>query len=293
LRERITHQFDKQNVALLATRRVTRLPFNNVFVSNLSTEYKVASHDRNTIVFPLYLYPISKATRKQANETFSFVSEERRPNLSPKFTDALEGQLKLRFIRNEYGDLTKNVGPQDVFNYVYAILHSPTYRDRYGEFLKLDFPRIPLTSDPKLFRRLCGLGGELVSLHLLESPKLAKPITRFDIEGNGEVGKGFPKYLAPGSPEPGTGKPLAKGRVYINSSSAAKLDGQYFDNVPPEVWEFHIGGYQVCEKWLKDRRGRTLSHDDIEHYQKVVTALAETIRLMQEIDAAIPKWPIE
>ncbi|MDP9262867.1 MAG: hypothetical protein M3O85_00940 [Acidobacteriota bacterium] len=176
---------------------------------------------------------------------------------------------------------------------MYSVFYAHTYRSRYGEFLRSDFPRLPLTSNRKLFRCLCELGGELVSLHLLESPKLAKPVTRFDIEGNCEVGKGFPRYLAPGNPDPGTGKPLSTGRVYINSPSAAKLDGQYFENVPPEVWEFPIGGYQVCEKWLKDRRGRTLTHDDITHYQKVVTALAETIRLMQEIDAAIPKWPIE
>ncbi len=161
------------------------------------------------------------------------------------------------------------------------------------EFLKVDFPRIPLPRDLELFRRLCHLGGELVSLHLLESPRLANPITRFSIGGDCQVVKPFPKHLPPGSPEPGMGRPLRLGRVYINSSSSLELDGQYFDNVPTEVWDFHIGGYRVCERWLKERRGRTLTSDDITHYQKVVTALAETIRLMQEIDSAIPKWPIQ
>jgi hypothetical protein len=135
------------------------------------------------------------------------------------------------------------------------------------------------------------------------------------VKGSNVVEKGFPKYVAPGEPEPGTGKPLKAGRVYINSVAAMSsspsspkspvrtpaqsaagtppLQGQYFEGVPPEVWNFHIGGYQVCEKWLKDRRGRTLSFDDLTHYQKIITALKETIRLMAEIDAAIPKWPIE
>ena len=105
------------------------------------------------------------------------------------------------------------------------------------------------------------------------------------MKGSDVVHKGFPKYVAPGGPEPGTGKPLKEGRAYINKE-------QHFEGVPPEVWNFHIGGYQVCEKWLKDRRGRKLTYGDLEHYRKVVTAIKETIRLMAEIDAAIPKWPI-
>ena len=101
------------------------------------------------------------------------------------------------------------------------------------------------------------------------------------------------RYLAPGEPEPGTGKPLNKGRVYISSDAPTSgTKGQYFEGVPPEVWEFHIGGYQVCEKWLKDRRGRQLSYDDLTHYQKVVVALKETISLMEKIDDAVPDWPI-
>jgi hypothetical protein len=145
---------------------------------------------------------------------------------------------------------------------------------------------------------------------LLQSPRLGKPIARYPVKGPNVVDKGFPKYVALGEPEPGTGKPLKAGRVYINSAVAAALrrqkggevnsplqsakpTGQYFEGVPPEVWNFHIGGYQVCEKWLKDRRGRTLTYDDRTHYAIVVTGLKETIRLMAEIDAAIPNWPIK
>ena len=104
---------------------------------------------------------------------------------------------------------------------------------------------------------------------------------------------GHPRYLAPGDPDPETREPLTAGRVYISRPTPRSgKQAQYFDGVPPEVWEFHVGGYQVCDKWLKDRRGRTLSYDDIEHFRRIVAALQATIRLMDEIDNAIPSWPL-
>lgn len=217
-------------------------------------------------VFPLYLYdPILFGEDEQAT---------RRPNLSPEFIADMERRLGLKFIPDGTGDLQATFGPEDVFHYIYAVLHSPTYRKRYAEFLKMDFPRVPLTSDLLLFRALCGLGSELVGLHTMEDH--GPEFTRFDIDGDCVVDK--VRYT-----EPGQGSP--EGRVWIN-------DSQYFEGVPPQVWEFHIGGYQVCEKWLKDRKGRTLSYDDLTHYQHVVSALSETIRLMAEIDKVIPGWPL-
>ncbi|MGA2588250.1 MAG: type ISP restriction/modification enzyme [Candidatus Aminicenantales bacterium] len=166
----------------------------------------------------------------------------------------------------------KGSPPEDIFNYAYAVFHSPTYRTRYAEFLKIDFPRLPLTSSLKLFRALAAKGEELVALHLLESPKVNDFITGFPIKGDNVVEK--VQYADKDK------------RVWINKT-------QYFSGVPKAVWEFHIGGYQVCEKWLKDRKGRKLSYDDIQHYQKIVIALNETIRLMAKIDALIPSWPID
>jgi len=174
--------------------------------------------------------------------------------------------------------------PLQKFSYIYAVFHSPTYRERYAEFLKIDFPRVPLTSDLDLFRKLCTLGDELVALHLLESPILSQFITHYPITGDNLVER--PRYFAPGELVPKTKEPLELGRIYINKT-------QYLEGIPPEIWEFHVGGYQVCQKWLKDRKGRKLTYDDITHYQKVVVALQETIRLMKEIDEAIPKWPIK
>jgi predicted helicase len=162
------------------------------------------------------------------------------------------------------------ITPEDIFHYAYAVFHSSTYRTRYAEFLKIDFPRLPLTSDKKLFAKLVTKGRELVELHLLKSPKVDDFVTTYPIAGDNKVEKIM----------------FAKGNVWINAK-------QCFGKVPENVWEFKVGGYQVCEKWLKDRKGRVLSSEDITHYQRVVVALKETIRLMKEIDKSIVKWPME
>jgi predicted helicase len=155
------------------------------------------------------------------------------------------------------------------------VFHSPTYRARYAEFLKIDFPRLPLTSDLRLFRALAAKGADLVALHLLESPRLEDFLTDWPVKGDNVVEK--VQYTEKDS------------RVWINQT-------QYFGGVPKAVWEFHVGGYQVCHKWLKDRKGRKLTYDDTQHYQKVVVALSETVRLMAEIDEVIGEhggWPIQ
>ena len=165
--------------------------------------------------------------------------------------------------------------------------------DWYAEFLKIDFPRVPLTSDLDLFRDLVALGGELVDLHLMRSPRLDELISSFPVGGDNVVGKGHPKYFSPGEVPPRENDPLERGRVYINGGQPKNAQQpQYFEGVEPEVWEFQIGGYQVLNKWLKDRKGRKLTWDDRHHYQRVVVALAETIRLMGEIDERIESWPI-
>jgi predicted helicase len=160
------------------------------------------------------------------------------------------------------------------------VFFSPTYRARYADFLRIDFPRLPLTSDERLFRALVEKGSELISLHLMESTKLSASnfLTRYEQPGDHVVEK--VRYADANSK---AGNKM--GRAYINAT-------QYFEGVPKDVWEFHLGGYQVCDKWLKDRKGRNLSSDDIDHYQKIVVALAETTRLMREIDEVIPRWPL-
>jgi len=159
-------------------------------------------------------------------------------------------------------------GPIDILDYMYAVLHSPTYREKYKEFLKIDFPRVPYPKDAATFWQLVKLGGEIRQIHLLESPSVEKYITQYPEDGSNVVVK--PRF------DSGL-RDDNKGKVYIN-------DTQYFDNVPQIAWDFYIGGYQPAQKWLKDRKERTLEFDDILHYQKIIVALSETDRLMKEID---------
>jgi len=190
-----------------------------------------------------------------------------------EFINALTNRLSMQFIRDGRGDLENNFGPEDIFNYMYAIFHSPTYRERYVEFLKTDFPRLPLTSSPDLFRKLCVLGSRLVALHLME--QFGQITTTYPVPGDNVVER--VEYSS------------EQGRVSINKN-------QYFANVAADIWEFYVGGYQVCQKWLKDRKDRALSYEDILHYQRIVAALAETITLMDEIDKVIDEhggWPLQ
>jgi len=258
-------QMMKPNIALSTTRNVEITGgFSHVFcVAQVMDRHAVSLKEINYL-FPLYLYPTAGEMQLKAGH--------RRPNLKPEFIKAVSVKLGLEFVEDGRGDLERTFGPEDIFNYAYAIFHSPTYRSRYAEFLKMDFPRLPLTPDRALFKSLAVKGTELVSLHLMESPLLNNLITKYPVASSNIVDKVSYDERA--------------GRVYINKE-------QYFEGISPEIWSFHIGGYQVCQKWLKDRKGRTLTYDELNHYQKVVVVLKETIRLMEEIDALIPVWPME
>ncbi len=245
---------NKQNVALCVLRRPRNELVGNFFVTKKITDKCVISSLDNAQVFPLYIYP-TEAEQKMT-------TAERLPNFSDEFIKDFSAKLNLEFLSDGKGDLIKTFAPEDIFNYAYAVFHSPTYRARYAEFLKIDFPRLPLTSNVKLFRELVALGSRLVELHLLE--KDIETDVTFPIKGTDEVEKVEYKDE----------------KVYISNT-------QYFGNIPEDVWNFHIGGYQVLHKWLKDRKGRTLSYDDKEHYEKVVSALSQTIELMQKIDETI------
>lgn len=235
---------------------------NGHWVSSTLADKSVVSSRDNASGFPLYLFD---------NESEG-VSDSKTgvPNIAPEFLRHLANKLNLR--QKDGSGMLPSITPEDIFNYIYATLHSPGYRKHYAEFLKIDFPRLPVTGEIKLFHALVQLGGELVSLHLMESPKLNKHISYFTGKGDNSIPK----------------KAIFKdGAVWINST-------QRFEGVPEAVWNFYIGGYQICEKWLKDRKGRTLSAEDIDHYNKIVVALNETIRLMKEIDEVIEKhggWP--
>ncbi|HDP75997.1 MAG TPA: DNA methyltransferase [Bacteroidales bacterium] len=205
-------------------------------------------------LFPLYLYPDNSGQQTIEQTT------ERIPNFNFEIINQIESKISLTFT-NEKQNNENTFAPIDILDYIYAVLHSPAYREKYKEFLKTDFPRIPFPKNADTFWQLVKLGGEIRQIHLLENPTLENYITQYPIDGDNIVGK--TKY--------------ENGKVYINEK-------QYFDNVPQVAWEFYIGGYQPAQKWLKDRKDRKLEFDDILHYQKIIVALSETDRLMKEID---------
>jgi len=276
------HMLEGENLGLITTRNIEiGRGFEHVFATRNIAQHHAVSLKEVNYMFPLYLYredDNGKNTGGGGNgngyqmmiaEPKAKYGKKRRPNLSREFVKEMAAALKMEFVEDGKGDLKKTFGPEDIFDYIYAVFHSPNYRKRYAEFLKSDFPRVPLPEDAKQFRKLASLGGELVALHLMESPKLERLITKYNVNGDHLVDR--VRYVD------------ARKRVYINGE-------QFFEGVPKDVWEFQIGGYQVCEKWLKDRKGRKLTVDEISHYQRIVTALSETIRLMNEIDKAALPW---
>ncbi|MDJ0504488.1 MAG: N-6 DNA methylase, partial [Nostocales cyanobacterium LE14-WE12] len=226
-KELMGHLLKGNNIALLSCRQQVEPGFYHIFCSEILTEHCTVSLKSReaTYVFPLYTYP-----NTENDQTNLFI--ERTPNLSPTF---------LKTIKEKLGKIPT---PEEIFYYAYAIFHSPTYRTRYAEFLKIDFPRLPLTSNQKLFHELAIKGEELVNLHLMKSDKLNTLITTYQTIGDNQVSEvTYNSELQ---------------RVYINKQS-------YFTDIPPHIWEFKIGGYQVLDKWLKDRKNanRKLSVEEI------------------------------
>jgi predicted helicase len=251
----------KPNLALLTSRMTKGEEFAHVHVTRHVSEKILlsAKTSNNSFHFPLYSY-----------ESGVLAGSKAAVNLDTLIVECIESCVGYR--------LGSTIAPEDVFGYVYSILHSPAYRARYAEFLKIDFPRIPITSDRDLFDGLCRLGGRLVTLHLMEAADLPAG-ARF--EGRGDNRVETIRYTDAGAGD-------EQGHVWINGT-------QHFEGVPSEVWNFHVGGYQVCDKWLKDRKGRKLTFDDLAHYQYIVAALTETAKLMTAIDELIEGhggWPI-
>jgi len=276
-RDLMNHLCGKDNIALCSLRQARRGQTDAFFVAQgLVCKDIVSIFDIGT-VFPLYLYPNGE---DEAQAELVPHENGRRPNLSAEFVKQFTETVGLQFVPDGRGDLKKTFGPEDIFNYIYAVFHSPSYRERYIEFIKLDFARVPIPDDAVFFRKLCLCGSKLVALHMMKAE--GDTSVGFDVPGNNIV-----EHISyvPVNKETG----IRQGRVHINAK-------QYFEGISPAVWQMRIGGYQVCEKWLKDRKGRALDADDIEHYQRTVSALAETRSLMAQIDALIVDhggWPLK
>lgn len=275
------HFFD-ENVGLILGRQgqaVGSMPWNVISISDTFVDCNIFYRGRGS-VFPLYLY-------QQPTE---LDPRERIPNFNPEIIKEIAAKLGLEFVAekepegnvclansSEVRDAYKtSFAPIDLLDYIYAVLHSPNYRETYKEFLKIDFPRVPYPK-PETFWQLVQLGSEIRQLHLLEGISNKDLTTRFSGKGENVVEK--PTFVrdAELKTTDGVAALAMTGKVYINAT-------QYFENIPEIAWNFYIGGYQPAQKWLKDRKGRTLDFQDVLHYQKMIYAMTHTERLMGEID---------
>ncbi len=281
-REKVMRHF-KENLGLITTRQLSTFNFQHVFVTKNMIDGNMISLQTKEYgyIFPLYLYP-EPTTQQSLDE-----SNTRKPNLNPELVKQIADKLGLSFVSEKnlrgfqnlagltVAETNNTFAPIDILDYIYAVLHSPRYRETYKEFLKIDFPRMPYPNI-KTFWHKVKLGGELRKLHLLDNSVSNIHVTvNYPIDGSDCITRKLNKHdFVISDDDNNTGK------VWIN-------DDQYFDNVPLIAWEFYIGGYQPAQKWLKDRHGRVLSHEDIKHYQKIIYALSETHRIMREIDLII------
>ena len=268
---------DRDNLALFSLKRMRKDNPLKVFLSKAITDKSYISSLDNGYTFPLYLYP-DENTQTNLLESKNEDKPTRTPNLDHQIVADIAKAIDLTFT-NEKEATAGTFAPIDILDYIYAVLHSPTYCETYKEFLKIDFPRVPYPSDADTFWQLVALGGELRQVHLLESPKIAAQIKALNIgypkAGDNAVIRKMTKTSIGFEPDEADS---SIGKVWVN-------DAQYFTNVPLIAWEFYIGGYQPAQKWLKDRRERTLDHNDIKHYMNIIAALSLTADVMQQIDA--------
>lgn len=222
------------------------------FISNKTSEI--------SYLFPLYLFPVKEKRNPKPGSTLMMVFDETEPygkktNIAPILFEKLEAAYK------------RQPSPEEIFYYIYGVFYSNIFRETYNEFLKIDFPRVPFTADYELFKKIGKLGKNLADLHLLEDVAVDPPIAKYPvIRGNDKIENIIYKK--------------DQQRVYINEE-------RYFENVAPEVWHYQIGGYQVLQKYLKDRKGRMMHESP--HYCKIVTALSKTIEIQKTIDLSYPK----
>lgn len=254
----VKHLNFNKNISLITCRQQSTFDFQHVFLSDtISDMCNISSQTKETgYIFPLYLYPDENS-----------LETERTPNLNLEIVKEIEEKLELKFV-NEKEDDSSTFAPIDILDYIYAVLHSPNYRETYKEFLKIDFPRVPFPH-ADTFWQLVALGGGLRALHLLEDESLNERIIEID-DGNPLI----------------TNKLNQKDFIVADEKVTLQINPEVaISNIPLIAWEFYIGGYQPAQKWLKDRVGRELSRSDLKHYNRIINALTKTHEIMQKIDA--------
>ena len=238
------HLLHPANFALVTCRQLAGSEWSHVFVADHVVDdcYISNKTKERGYVFPLYTEKSGEAGRNMANADLV-------PNLNPDI------------VKHIGKSLGEPVDAVELFDYIYAVLHSPSYRERYKSFLKIGFPRIPYPANTATYHALAEKGSLLRRLHLLHEASAWTVCTTYPQVGSNRV----------------ESVTYHDGKVHINEQ-------QYFGNVPPEAWNFCIGSYQPAQKWLKDRRGHALNFGDIRHYQTIIAALEGTLNVMKEVD---------
>jgi len=247
----------EDNLGLITVRQVAEGIFNHSFVATNIIESRITLSNKGiAFLFPLYLY--KEKIQKKSHFSYLMLFEpeadyggkDKIPNIDRTVYEKLNNAYE------------KKLTPEEILYYIYAVFYSNSYREKYAEFLKIDFPRVPFTADYKIFKKTADFGKQLADLHLMKSDLLNKPIAKYQGRGDNDRIEKI-AYVE------------KEQRIYINKE-------KYFDNVSPKFWNYQIGGYQVLQKYLKDRKGRAM--DDSRHYCRIVTAIAKTIDLQNQID---------
>ena len=262
-REIMTQFLELTNYGIITARSNKSDNMDHFFITNIIAEAKCAESTTQSFVFPLLYKDTTDGTIKV--------------NLNKDFILDIEKKLKVVYVKDLHGNLIETVGSFDIITYIYAIFYSATFRMRYKDLLKIDYPKIPLTSNKELFIKLSILGEKLINSHLM--------IDTTDI--------GFSKICFIGEGDNIirniTSKSYKNEKLYINRT-------QCFADIPENVYYFTIGGYKVCEKWLKNRKGKQLFEKDIRYYINIILSIQQTLNVIKEIDQIIEKcagWPIK
>jgi hypothetical protein len=248
----VMHNMLHENLGLCFMRQFSGVSGYSHFLITLNiVDNRTFFSSKGTIQFaPLFLYPFA-----EKKDLFNQHQIEKEPNIHQALFEKLSAVYR------------KKPTPKDILYYIYGIFYSNIYRKTYAEFLKIDFPRVPFTTNYNLFKEVAKLGKELADLHLLKSHILDKPIAKYQGAGDNDR---IEKVIYNDEEQ----------RIYINKE-------KYFEGIKAEVWNYHIGGYQVLQKYLKDRKGRIM--DDAPRYCRIIAALSKTIEIQEKLDGIYPE----
>jgi predicted helicase len=283
------HLRHEGNLALVTVGQVAEDRFSHVLLSRLPIDARLTTSNRGiAFAFPLYQHP--DRLDEDGDGALQLSVARVVPNLDPAFVRKLADAYGLAWVEAGSGDLEATFGPLDVLHYVYALLSTPRYRRRYRSFLRSDFPHVLLAPTRERFAQLVRCGRELAALHLLEDSSLSATAVSYPVPGRNRVEAGHPRHLPAGSVDPWDGAVTERGRVYISAGEARAERGQFFDGVSTAVWTFEQGGYRVVEKWLKERRGRMLSGDELVGFSRMVDAIERTEGVTARLEEAVADW---